>query len=109
MDTKMWTFGLLTFPYSRPLRIEGKDSTIFEGFVRSGPQIITTPSGGTHFCDGTNNNANPAPFVTPTDMIADAGRICNFGFDGTWSNTFDDFFITRIGDSDSNDGSNRYW
>jgi hypothetical protein len=100
---------MLTCIHSRPFRIEGKDTTLFEGFILSGPQNITTPSGGTHLCDGTNNNANPAPIVTGTDMIADSAGLCGFDFDGTYSNQFQDFFITRIGNSDSNDGSNRFW
>lgn len=84
---------------SRPFRIEGKDSTLFEGVILSGPQSITTPSGGTHLCDGTQNNASPAPIVTGTDMIADSGSLCGFDFDGSYSNQFQDFFITRIGDT----------
>lgn len=84
---------------SRPLRIEGATDTLFEGFVLSAPQNITTPSGGTHLCDGTNNNANPAPVVTPTDMLRDAGALCGFDFDGTYNNQFQDFFISRIANS----------
>jgi len=43
-------------------RIEGGSvGTIYEGCIAAGPKDITTPSGGTHKCDGTNNNANPSP------------------------------------------------
>jgi hypothetical protein len=90
---------MLTNIHSRPLRIEGRDTTLFEGFVLSTPQNITTPFGGTHLCDGTNNNANPSPIVTPTDMLVDSGTLCGYDFDGTYSNQFQDFFITRIGDT----------
>jgi hypothetical protein len=75
--------------------------------ILSSPQNITTPSGGTHLCDGTNNNANPAPIVTGTDQIADAGRLCSFDFDGTYSNSFQDFFINRIGPTVST--GNKFW
>jgi hypothetical protein len=98
---------MLTKSYSRPFRIEGRDTTLYEGFILSGPQNITTPSGGTHLCDGTQNNANPAPVVTPTDMIADSGSLCGFDFDGTYSNQFQDYFITRIGDSPQT--GTQYW
>jgi hypothetical protein len=91
------------------LRIEGKDSTIYEGKVFTGPQVVTTPSGGSHSCDGTNNGANPAPFANGVSALVDSARLCSFPLDGSFSSQFDDFFITKIGDSDSNDGSNRYW
>jgi hypothetical protein len=94
-------------PPSRPFRIEAEFETLFEGFILSAPQDITTPSGGTHLCDGTNNNANPAPIVTGTNQINDAARLCGFGFDGTYSNQFQDFFITTIGSSATS--GNKFW
>jgi hypothetical protein len=95
------------FSHSRPFRIEGEFETFYEGFILSGPANITTPSGGTHLCDGTNNNANPAPIVTGTTQINDAGMLCGFGFDGTYSNQFQDFFITTIGSSSST--GSKFW
>lgn len=77
--------------------------------MRVGPRSITTPSGGTHKCDGTNNGANPAPGAASIGGIDVASSLCSFSFDGTWSSQFDDFFITKIGSDDSNAGSNRYW
>lgn len=92
-------------------RIEGKDSegTLWDGCIASGAEDITTPNGGTHKCDGTNNGANPTPGGTLITQIDAAARVNGFTYDGTYSNQFDDFFISRIGNSDSNDGSNRYW
>ncbi len=58
---------------------------------------MTTAAGGTHHCDGTNNNANPTPGNTPTAALDKANKFEKFTFDGTYSTTFDDFFITRIG------------
>lgn len=93
-----------------PLRIEGAEGTVYEGLIRSGPMNITLPSaGGPHLCDGTNNNANPAPGSTPTTAIESGALLCGYTFDGTYDSSFQDFFITRIGASSSNDGSNRYW
>jgi hypothetical protein len=91
------------------LRIEGNDSegTIFEGCIVSGPRVITTPSGGTHQCDGTNNGANPSPGTTPTDQIDAAGMLLGFDYDGTYSNSFSDYFITRI--RQSSETSTQFW
>ena len=91
-------------------RIEGLQSgegTIFEDCIVSGPRLVTTPSGGTHECDGTNDDANPAPGTTPTDMIDAAGSQQDFGFDGTFSTEFDDFFITSI--SATSETSDEFW
>jgi hypothetical protein len=81
------------------MRIEGMSETIYEGLLTTGPMDITTPSGGAHRCDSTNNNANPVPDGTPTTGLISSGALCGFGFDGTYSNSFQDYFITSIGDS----------
>lgn len=88
-------------------RIEANDAegTLFEGCIASGPKDITTPSGGTHKCDGTNNGANPTPGATLTTQIDAAGMVNAFGYDGTFSNQFDDFFITRISQTSSDAGT----
>jgi hypothetical protein len=90
-----------------PLRIEGKDSTIFEGLVSSTFGIVTTPSGGTHECDGTNDGANPTPGNTATNSLSHAAQDCGFSFDGTFDSQFDDYFITSIGDSTQT--STQFW
>ena len=101
------------------LRIEGSTNTIFEGPIITRGHNVTTVSGGTHHCDGTNNNANPTPGPTCTSALDDASKIHHFTFDGyvsyflishcakwlihgakcysTFSTEFDDFFITSIG------------
>jgi len=79
------------------LRVEGATSTIFEGWAHTRGRDVTTVSGGTHHCDGTNNNANPKPGATPTGALDDGARKAGFTFDGTYSAEFDDFFITRVG------------
>jgi len=89
------------------LRIEGKTDTIYEGPIRSGPRSITTPSGGTHLCDGTNNGANPTPAGTSTTAVDSASGLCGFHYDGTYDSDFQDFFITNIGgDSET---STQFW
>lgn len=81
------------------LRIEGDTDTIYEGPIRSGPRSITTPSGGTHLCDGTNNGANPTAEGTSTTALDSASNLCSFPYDGTFDSEFDDYFITSIGGS----------
>jgi hypothetical protein len=82
------------------LRIEGSTDTIYEGCVYSGPTTITTASGGTHLCDGTNDGANPQPGDTPTCALNAAASACGFTYDGTFDSDFDDYSITAIGGSE---------
>jgi len=89
------------------LRIEGENSTFYEAPIISGPRTITTASGGTHLCDGTNLMANPEPGNTPTDALDAASKLAGFTYDGTFDTEFDDFFITRI--STSTETSTMFW
>jgi len=81
------------------LRVEGAGRTIYEDLVLTRGHNVTTASGGTHHCDGTNNNENPFPGPTCTSALDSAGHKADFTFDGTFDPEFDDFFITRIADS----------
>lgn len=78
------------------MRIGHPEGTIYEGCIAAGPKYMTTPSGGTHLCDGTNNNANSTPGGTLTTAIDAAGTLNGFGFDGSYNTQFQDFFITSI-------------
>ncbi|KAF8519980.1 hypothetical protein BU17DRAFT_47263 [Hysterangium stoloniferum] len=79
------------------LRIEGENTTIFEGPIFTRGHNVTTASGGNHHCDGTNNGINAFPGATCTSALDDAARSHGFSFDGTFDAEFDDFFITSIG------------
>lgn len=81
------------------LRIEGATSTIYEAPIISRGTNVTTASGGTHLCDGTNLGANAVPGATCTTALNAASKVAGFGFDGTYSESFEDFFITSIGPS----------
>ncbi|MCJ1309342.1 hypothetical protein MMC25_003001 [Agyrium rufum] len=85
------------------LRIEGLNNTIYEAPIVSGPRTVTTASGGTHLCDGTQDGQNPTPGNTPTDALDAASKLANFPFDGTYQAEFEDFFITSIGTSTNTD------
>lgn len=88
---------VLAAPVVVDVRVEGATSTIFEGPVYTDGHDITTASGGTHRCDGTNNNANPKPGPTATAALDDAAELGRFTFDATFFPEFEDFFIIRIG------------
>ncbi|PSK46023.1 hypothetical protein B9Z65_4991 [Elsinoe australis] len=81
-------------------RIEASDNegTLFEGCITTVPRTLTTPSGGTHQC-GTG--------VTISGQMATAADNNGFTYDGTWSGSFNDYFITRIGNSAQT--GNQYW
>ncbi|KAJ7686305.1 hypothetical protein B0H17DRAFT_1072243 [Mycena rosella] len=81
------------------LRIEGANDTIFEGTVVTMGHNITTASGGTNHCDGTNDGANEFPGPTCTSALADAAVANRFQWDATLFTEFDDYFIISIGDT----------
>ncbi|KZT38606.1 hypothetical protein SISSUDRAFT_986036 [Sistotremastrum suecicum HHB10207 ss-3] len=86
------------------IRIEGESSTIFEGDVFTSPREITTASGGTHECDGTNAGQNAVAGPTCTTALDSAsGSQTDFTYDGTFDADFDDYFITRIAGDSQND------
>jgi len=92
------------------LRIEGNDAdgTIFEDVIATTGHDITTPSGGTHHCDGTNNGANPTPGPTCSSALDDASKQQKrFKYDGTFDTSFDDYFITSI--RKSSETSTQFW
>ena len=84
-------------PVSVTVRVEGASQTIHEGSVTTDGHDVTTASGGTHKCDGTNGNVNPEPGPTATAALDDAARIGGFTWDGTYSADFDDYLVSRIG------------
>ncbi|KAF8724870.1 hypothetical protein RHS02_08486, partial [Rhizoctonia solani] len=90
------------------VRIEGINTTIFEGIVKTNGRDITTKSGGTHHCDGTNNGMNPVPGPTCTSALADVAAYSGvIVWDGTWDSNFEDYFVTRIGGTSQK--SSQFW
>jgi hypothetical protein len=82
------------------VRVEGATRTIFEGYVRTAPQEVTTESGGTHECNGLNGGANPEPGATATTALANAAAKGGFTFNGNFDSEFGDFFISRIAENE---------
>jgi hypothetical protein len=70
---------------------------------------VTTKSGGTHRCDGTNLNSNPTPGPTATGALADAAKRVGFFWDAKFYPEFDDFYITRIGKTEESTKDKESW
>jgi hypothetical protein len=84
-------------PVSVNLRVEGQSRTIFDGPVTTDGHAITTPSGGTHPCDGTNNGAHPATVPVATAALDDGARINNFTWDADWfAGNLNDFAVKEV-------------
>ncbi|WBB63801.1 DUF4430 domain-containing protein [Streptomyces sp. WMMC500] len=83
-------------PITVTLTVQGPTSTVFDGSISTTGHDVTTASGGTHKCDGTNNGANPTPGATPTAALDDAAQQQNFTWDGTWYPSFEDYFVSTI-------------
>jgi len=64
------------------LRNAGKTRTIFEGPASTCGQGSRRRSGGTHHCNGTNNDNNPCPGPTCVTALDYADEVAKFGFDG---------------------------
>lgn len=101
----------LAAPVSVNLRVEGRSDTIFEAPITTDGHDVTTASGGTHECDGTNGpTPEPEPGPTATAALDDAAKQAGFSWDGTYSSnpSFPDYFINRIA-SDAIDPATEYW
>ncbi|MGK5627029.1 DUF4430 domain-containing protein [Streptomyces sp. URMC 123] len=94
-------------PISVQLTVTGATGTVFNGSVQTTGHAVTTASGGTHTCDGTNGDADPTPGATPTAALDDAARKNGFTWDGVWYASFDDYLVTRIAGDTQN--SSAYW
>ena len=103
------TTPALAAPVSVNLRVEGKTDTIFEGPVTTDGHDVTTPTGGTHKCDGTNGGAEPSPGPTALGALDDASRLGAFTWDGNYGNFgIDDYFVDRV-QSDTADPNSEFW
>jgi hypothetical protein len=94
-------------PVSVKLRVEGKTGTLYEKPVTTDGHAVTTPSAGTHKCDGTNFGAHPSPGPTSTATLDDGAKQGGFTFDATYSDGFEDFLISRIGADSAS--SSEFW
>jgi len=94
-------------PVGVTVRAEGASTTILEVPVTSDGHDVTTPSGGTHTCDGTNGGAFPSPVPTPTAALDDAARANGVNWDADWFQDFSDFIVTRVANESAT--SSQFW
>jgi hypothetical protein len=92
-------------PVGVTVRVEGASKTILEVPVTSDGHQLTTASGGTHECDGTNAGAYPSPRPVPTAALDDATRANSLTWDGAWFGT--DYFVSRV--ADEPETSSQFW
>ncbi|MFF8732636.1 DUF4430 domain-containing protein [Streptomyces sp. NPDC015171] len=94
-------------PVKVTLTVNGPDGLLFKGKIRTRGHDVTTATGGTHRCDGTNGAAHPSAVPTPTAALDDAARKHHFRWDGTWYASFDDFSVDTI--KKVSGGGAAYW
>ncbi|MGE7385200.1 DUF4430 domain-containing protein [Streptomyces sp. NPDC004126] len=89
------------------LTVQGPNGLLFKGKIKTKGHDVSTATGGTHKCDGTNGGANPSKVPTPTAALDDAARLNYFGWDGTWYASFDDYSVDTI--KNVSGGGSAYW
>lgn len=94
-------------PVKVSLTVQGPNGLLFKGKIKTKGHDVTTATGGTHTCDGTNGAANPTAVPTPTAALDDAARKRHFTWDGTWYASFDDFSVDTI--KQVSGGGVAYW
>ncbi|MFF5774221.1 DUF4430 domain-containing protein [Streptomyces californicus] len=94
-------------PVKVVLTVQGPDGRLFKGRIKTKGHEVTTATGGTHACDGTNGGAHPSAVPTPTAALDDAARKRHFTWDGTWYASFDDYAVDTIKNVDG--GGVAYW
>ena len=91
-------------PVTVNLRIEGSSATPYEGPVTTD---IRTVRG--ELCDGTQDPNNTAPAPTMQTALDDASMTGAFGWEGSWDPSYQDFFVTKIGDDDTPSDFSQSW
>ncbi|MFC7862500.1 DUF4430 domain-containing protein [Streptomyces murinus] len=94
-------------PVRVTLTVQGPDGILFKGKIRTRGHDVTTATGGTHTCDGTNGGANPSAVPTPTAALDDAAHRRHFTWDGAWYASFDDYSVDTI--KNVSGGASAYW
>ncbi|MFY4717236.1 DUF4430 domain-containing protein [Streptomyces sp. LaBMicrA B280] len=94
-------------PVAVTLTVQGPDGILFKGRIRTRGHDVTTATGGTHTCDGTNGGANPSAVPTPTAALDDAAHRRHFTWDGAWYASFDDYSVDTI--KNVSGGASAYW
>jgi hypothetical protein len=96
-------------PATVNVRVEGAQSTIYEGTLTTDARTITMGPGptfgapypgGTHLCDG-RSGGNPGKYAgpggSPNTALDDASKLGAFSWYGFFDSGFGDFFVATIG------------
>jgi hypothetical protein len=120
MKTRIGTLAVLTAalaiaptaaqaaPTKVKVRVEGATKTLFEGAVTTDAHPVDGGDGsGSHTCDGTNGGASSTPGPTATGALDDATKLGNLTWNGSYSPSFSDFVVGKIGPDASS--STQFW
>jgi hypothetical protein len=102
-DAPTWTNA----PVRVTVTVQGPDGLLFRGKTFTWGHDVTTTTGGTHPCDGTNGGAHATKVPTPTAALDHAAKHNGFTWDGTWYASFDDFTVDTV--KGVNGGGSAYW
>ncbi|MFJ6405571.1 DUF4430 domain-containing protein [Streptomyces hydrogenans] len=94
-------------PVRVTVTVQGPDGLLFQKKILTWGHDVTTATGGTHKCDGTNGNAHPTKVPTPTAALDHAAKRNGFTWDGTWYASFDDYSVDTV--KDVSGGGSAYW
>src|SRR4051794_1644775 len=106
-------------PVSLNLRVEGPNSTLFEGPVTSDVVQVPAADSSTHVvaardCDGVHNGGSPdnpygyaAAGATATSTLYDTANKSGLAWDATWYAAFDDIIVNTLGPDAPAPGT--YW
>ncbi|MFF9512416.1 DUF4430 domain-containing protein [Streptomyces sp. NPDC014724] len=101
------TMRFTNAPVRVTVTVQSSDGLLFQKKVTTWGHDVTTATGGTHKCDGTNGGANTSKVPTPTAALDHAAKWNNFSWDGAWYASFDDYSVDTI--KGVNGGGSAYW
>lgn len=98
-------------PVSLTLRVEGANSTLFEGPVTTDARLVDgQDASGQHTCDGTNNQTFATPGPTVGTAMADEVDRRALSWRASWSSTYQEFFLDSIdGEAPDFSTSSTFW
>lgn len=94
-------------PVRVTVTVQGPDGLLFQKKIVTWGHDVTTATGGTHKCDGTNGSAHATKVPTPTAALDHAAKRNGFTWDGAWYASFDDYSVNTV--KGVNGGGSAYW
>ncbi|QNP65784.1 DUF4430 domain-containing protein [Streptomyces genisteinicus] len=106
-DTHASAQAFTNAPVRVTVTVQGPDGLLFEKKIFTWGHDVTTATGGTHKCDGTNGGAHATKVPTPTAALDHAAKRNGFTWDGAWYASFDDFSVDTV--KGVSGGPSAYW